>query len=106
MKQLCPITGNKMEENLKDENYRIVLPQSWQAHGQARILLYVREDINLKVKPLARENTDLPSVSCEKGVGREKRIRVNFFYREWTSGVSGLDDIGSQSERLKRQVNH
>ena len=30
---------------------------------------------------------------------------MNFFYREWTSGVSGLGDNGSQSERLKRQVN-
>ena len=59
------------------------------------------------MKPLARENTYLPIVSCEIGVGKEKKTRVNFFfYREWTSGVSGLDDIGSQSERLKRQVNH
>ena len=54
----------------------------WQVHGQARALLYVREDINLKVRTLARENTDLPSVSCEIGVGKEKKTRVNFFYRE------------------------
>ena len=104
IRRVNPITGKKIEENLKVENYRIVLPQSWQAHGQARVLLYVREDINLKVKPLAREKTDLPSVFCE--IGKEKKTRVNFFYREWTSGVSELDDNGSQSERLKRQVNH
>ena len=63
----------------------------------------VREDINMKVKPLARENTDIPRVSCEIGGGKEKKARINFFYREWTSGVSGLGDNGSQVERLKRQ---
>ena len=41
-RRVNPITGNNIEENLKVENYRIVLPQSWQTHGQARILLYVR----------------------------------------------------------------
>ena len=54
VRRVNPITAKKVEESLKVENYRIVLPQSWQAHGQARILLYVREDLNLKVKPLAR----------------------------------------------------
>ena len=106
IRRVNPITTKKIEENLKVENYRIFLPQSWQVHGQARILLYVREDLNINIKPLARENTDLPSVSCEIGVGKEKKTRVNFFYREWTSGVSGLDDNGSQSERLRRLVSH
>ena len=68
----APITSREIEENLKVENYKTLLPQSWQVHGQARILLYVRDDINLKVKPLARENTYLPSVPCEIGVGRDK----------------------------------
>ena len=106
VKRIKPITSREIEENLKVENYKTLLPQSWQAHGQARILLYVRDDISLKVKPLTRSDTDLPSVSCEIGVGREKKTRVNFFYREWTSGVSGLGDNGSQGERLKRQINH
>ena len=77
IRRVNPITGKKIEENLEIENYRIVLPLSWQAHGQARVLLYVREDITLKVKPLARENTDLPSVSCEIGVGKEKKTRLD-----------------------------
>jgi hypothetical protein len=52
------ITSKEIEENLKIENYKIILPQSWQVHGQARVILYVTEDINLKVRPLARENSD------------------------------------------------
>ena len=106
VRRVKPLTGREIEKNLKIENYKIILPQSWQHHGQARVLLYVRDDINLKVKPLARGNTDLPSISCEIGVGREKKTRVNFFYREWTSGVSGLGDTNSQTERLKRQIDH
>ena len=38
IRRVNPITAKKIEKNLKVENYRIVLPQSWQAHGQARIL--------------------------------------------------------------------
>ena len=104
--RLKPLTDKEIEKNLKIENYKIILPQSWQHHGQARVLLYVREDINLKVKPLARGNTDLPSISCEIGVGREKKTRVHFFYREWTSGVSDLGVTNLQTKRLKRQIDH
>jgi hypothetical protein len=101
-----PITSKEIENTLKIENNKRILPKSWQVHGQAGVLLYVRDDINLKVKPLAREDTYLPSVSCEIGVGREKKARVNLFYREWMSGVSGLGDTSFQAERLQRQINH
>ena len=77
VRRVKPITGKEIEESLKIENYKIILPQSWQVHGQARVVLYVREDINLKVRPLARENSDLPSVSCEIWVGKEKKTRVD-----------------------------
>ena len=50
VRRIKPITSREIEENLKVENYKTLLPRSWQAHGQARILLYVRDDINLKVK--------------------------------------------------------
>ena len=58
------------------------------------------------MKNLCRRDTDLPSLSCEIGLGKERKTSVNFFYREWTSGVSGLSDINSQSERLARQIKH
>ena len=93
IRRVNPITSKKIEENLKVENYKIILPQSRQAHGQARVLLYIRENINLKVKPLARENTDLPSVSCEIGVGKDKKTRVNFF----------LQRMDLRSIRIRRQ---
>ena len=45
-------------------------------------------------------------MSFEVGLGKEKKTCVNFYYREFTGGVSGPGDIGSQVERLGRQIIH
>ena len=50
--------------------------------------------------------SDLPSISFLVSLGREKKTLVNYFYREFTGGVSGLSDIHMQNERLARQINH
>ena len=47
---------------------------------------------------------DLPNITLEIGLGRERKTIVNIFYREWTGGVTGLSDNGSQIERLDRQI--
>ena len=60
----------------------------------------------LKERKLDPSDSDLPSMSFEFGLGREKKSCVNFFYREYTGGVSGLVDITSQMDRLSRQVSH
>ena len=101
-----PITESQIRSSLKIEGYRIILPQSWEVHGQARVILYVKEEIKIKVIPLARELTDLPCITCQIGTGKEKKTIVSFFYREWTSGVSGLAEASQQNERLRRQVQH
>ena len=62
--------------------------------------------MKIKMIPLARELTDLPCITCQIGTGKEKKTLVSFFYREWTSGVSGLAEASQQKERLKRQVQH
>ena len=60
------------------------------------------------VKVLSSGNTvsDLPSISFLINLGREKQTVVNYFYREFTGGVSGLKDIAEQNERWTRQINH
>ena len=63
-----------------------------------------KDDLKVTEKVTPREFSDLPTITCEIGIGREKKTTVNFFYRECTSGLSGLSDIGAQSERLKRQI--
>ena len=50
--------------------------------------------------------SDLPIMSFHISVGTERATVVNFFYREFTGGVSGLDDTLSQNDRLRRTINH
>ena len=92
-----------IDEKLKVQVYTIQLPDTWEEHGQARLIVYVSEELNDKRKPLDAQFRDLPNVTLEIGLGREKKTLVNFFYREWTGGVSGLGNQASQVERLERQ---
>ena len=101
-----PISTNEILDSLKIDGYSIKLPKSWFTYNQARIILYVKEGIKVKWKELDAQDSDLPSLSCEIGSGKEARTSVNFFYREWKSGVTGLDDTSSQVNRLNRQIAH
>ena len=95
-----PSSTESLLRNLNIEGYILKLPMSWYSHGQARIIMYVREGVNVKIKPISQNDSDLPSISCEIRLGKEKSTFVNFFYREWTSGVSGQSDPLSQDDRL------
>ena len=99
-----PLTESQIKTSLAVVGYKIILPQTWYVHGQARIVMYVKEDVNVTVTPLAREYSDLPTLTCVIGMGKERKTIVNFFYREWSSGVSGLVGAEAQRERLRRQV--
>ena len=61
--------------------------------------MFVKEDVNLKIRNIGAQNSDLPTISCEIGLGREKKTIVNFVYREFMSGVSCLKDTQSQVSR-------
>ena len=99
-----PLNTQDIHNSLAIPGYQIVLPMSWQAHGQARVIMFVKDDINLKIRDIGAQNSDLPTISCEISLGREKKTIINFFYREFMSGVSGLKDSHAQVERLARQV--
>ena len=92
----------EVKSKLKIDGYKIELPDSWEYHGQARILVYVRDDVNYTRKTMLVGN-DLPNVTLEIGVGKEKKTIVNYFYREWTGGISGENCQVSQINRLERQ---
>ena len=105
-KRLQPLTTKDIHENLEIPGYRILLPRAWGAHGQARVMVYARNELKVTEVDIGRQNSDLPTITFEIGLGREKKTIVNFFYREFTGGVSGLDDINAQTDRLSRQVKH
>ena len=101
-----PLTTKLIMQKLEIAGYRIFLPQTWQVHGQARIIVYARDDLNVKERVLGHHYNDLPMMTFDIAFGHEKKSIVNYFYREFTSGVSGLSDIQAQSERLNRMVQH
>ena len=101
-----PLTTTEILKKLDIPGYRIHLPPSWKKHGQARILVYAREDLNVKEWAVGNQSNDLPTISFLIALGKEKKTIVNFFYREFTGGVSGLGDNEAQTERLSRQIKH
>ena len=100
------IKTNTIPYKLAIPVYKIYLPATWDKHGQARIIVYAKEELQVKPWSYGESVSDLPSISFLISLGREKKTVVNFFYQEFTGGVSGLSDIAAQNERLARQVNH
>merc|ERR1712055_760570 len=55
---------------------------------------------------LNAELTDLPILTFQIRFSRERKTVVNFFYREFTNGVTGLNSAPDQIERLGRMIKH
>ena len=105
-KRLQRLTTKDIKDKLAIPGYNIYLPAAWDKHGQARIIVYAKEELQVKLWSAGNTISDLPSISFLISLGREKKTVVNFLYREFTGGVSGLDDIPAQNERLARQIDH
>ena len=58
-----------VKSKLSVEGYQIVLPKSWTHFGQARILVYIKEDVKVKIVEDDPGNYDLPSITLEIGLG-------------------------------------
>ena len=100
-----PVTKEVIEEKLNIEGYNIELPDTWDHYGQARVLAYVSKDLQYTRRSDPSVN-DLPNVTLEIGLGRERKSLVNIFYREWTGGVTGDNDPVSQTGRWARQIHY
>ena len=83
-----------------------MLPKTWEISDQARLIVYVSDDLNVKTKDLNATDFDLPSITLEIGLGRERKTIVNYYYREWTSGITGDNSHQGQLERFGRQTEH
>ena len=68
-------------------DYKIILPDSWTKYGMARIMLYVKDDLKVKVKHASDDANHLQNILIEIGYGKSKPHFFNFYYREWTSCV-------------------
>ena len=65
-----PLSTKEVHEKLTIDGYSILLPQSWYIHHQARLIVFVKDGIQLKEKKLGAGDCDLPSMSFELGLGK------------------------------------
>ena len=75
-------------EKFAIEDYKIFLPDSWLSHDKARVIVYAKEDINVKQIHLDPFSNHLQCINLEVGFGKCKKHFYSFFYREWTPCVS------------------
>ena len=94
---------DEIREKLKIDGYNIEFPQTWAAHGQARLICYVSDEIKYTRK-IFQNNDHIPSITLEIGLGRATRTTVHYYYREWKNGVTGEGDTASQLVHLKQHI--
>ena len=70
------------------------------------MIVYAKEELNVIEQHLNAELTDLPILTFQISFSRERKTVVNFFYREFTNGVTGLNSAPDQIERLGRMIKH
>ena len=69
---------DELVEKLHIPGYSLVLPDTWKTYDQARIVVFVSDNIKADVIPQNPNNHDLPLITFDVGLGRAKKTRVNF----------------------------
>ena len=95
------LSTEQVYEKFYIEDYNIHLPKSWDILGYARILVYVRNDLQTTLlHPQDHCYNHIQNITLEIGFGRSRKHYFNFYYREWTSSRNGRKDKQSQLEDL------
>ena len=95
-----PATLPSLKYHLRVPGYTLLLPDTWEKHSQARLVVFVKESLNYKVVRLDQFLRDLPLLTMEVWKGGQQHTLVSYFYREYTGGVSGWSSLGSLRESL------
>ena len=99
-----PLQTSSLLDNLEIPGFTILLPRTWDLHGQARLVLFVRQGLRYKIILTPDYCTDLPVVTLTASKGGERPSTFSFVYREYTGGVTDSGCSDSQKERLARLV--
>ena len=60
---------NEVKEKLKIEGYKLVFPETWNQHEQARIIAFISDDVVFKQKKEDSKYNELPNITLEIGLG-------------------------------------
>ena len=93
----------------KIKGYKNLFPNSWNKHGHARSVLYIKNNIANRVTILREKMTnDQPDFWLKmtlKTPGEPKqKVTFGFYYREWKGAFSGDNSTAGQGDRLKAFV--
>ena len=94
----------ELREILKVDGYKIEFPNSWDKHGQARLICYVSQEIKCTRKVLHSDFDHLPTITLEIGLGKATKTTVHYYYREWKNGVTEQSDSNSQLIHMKQHI--
>ena len=83
-----PMTTSNFHLELAIPGYKILLPDSRVHHNIARILIYVKSDINIELVRTQTFTTDLQLITFMARKGADARTVFSYFYREFTGGLS------------------
>ena len=95
-----------VKSHLSVPGYSLEFPRTWDTHGQARLLVYISNEIKYTRKESPQHHDDLPNITLEVGLGRARKTILNYYYREWTGGVSGDSSVVGQQQRLEKHISH
>ena len=59
------LSTKQLNKKLEIPEYKLILPDSWAKYNVARVIVYVKDDIKVKVKHLAEENDHIQSIQLE-----------------------------------------
>ena len=83
------LSSAQIKDKFRLEGYQIFLPNSWEAHGKARIMVYVKDEVKVRQENLRNDEKHIQTVLLEVGFGRSRSHLASFYYREWKSCVMG-----------------
>ena len=64
-----PFTTDEINDKLKVDGYSIVLPDTWHLFNQARMIVYVSDNISFKNRNIPNTVNFLPNITLAVGIG-------------------------------------
>ena len=88
---------NDQLNSLKIPGYQLLLPKSWESHGYARVVVYIKKSLKFERMDVL-EDDHLQTIWIKCGFVNSKKGYFCHGYREQKSNLG--ESIGSQSQKL------
>ena len=87
--------------SLKVPGYNLILPKSWETHGKARVVVFIKKSLDYELLP-ELEHSDIQSIWIKAGFKNTKKIYFSHQYREHTSTLGG--SMAAQRGALEKML--